>query len=158
MQLSQKERMLLEDQKKHEQLCIQKYQKYANEAQDPQLQQVFQTHAAHELQHYDTINQIMNGQVPNLNTSQQQQGQPAPGAQAMQSQTQANAGFNQNDGDLATDMLTTEKFISGAYDTAIFEFQNANVRQALNHIQKEEQEHGQDLFNYLQAHGMYNVQ
>lgn len=157
LQLSQKERMLLEDQKHHEQLCIQKYQKYSNEAQDPQLKQLFQTHASHEQQHYDTINQITSGQAPNL-TSSQQQGQQAQGGQNLSNQAQSGSGFNQNDGELATDMLTTEKYISGTYDTAIFEFQDANVRQALNHIQKEEQQHGQDLFNYLNSHGMYNVQ
>ncbi|WP_215828784.1 spore coat protein [Pelorhabdus rhamnosifermentans] len=32
------------------------------------------------------------------------------------------------------------------------------VRQALNHIQKEEQEHVEGIFNYMNSHGMYNVQ
>ena len=34
--LSQKERLLLEDQKSHEQICIEKYSNYANQAQDVQ--------------------------------------------------------------------------------------------------------------------------
>lgn len=156
IQLSQKERMLLEDQKQHEQLCIQKYQRYANEAQDPQLKQLFQMHASHEQQHYDTINRILSGQVPNLNVGQQSQ--QAQGMQKMSGQAQSAGSYNRNDGYLANDMLTTEKYISGTYDTAIFECQDTNVRQALNHIQKEEQQHGEDLFNYLKSHGMYNVQ
>ncbi|MDI9468160.1 MAG: spore coat protein, partial [Bacillota bacterium] len=56
------------------------------------------------------------------------------------------------------DMLMTEKYVSSAYDTAIFEFTDSNVRQVLNHIQKEEQQHGEGLFNYMQSHGMYNPQ
>lgn len=156
IQLSQKERMFLQDLTHHEQLCIQKYTKYANEAQDPQLKQLFQTHASHEQQHFNSINQILSGQVPSIPQGQAQQTQ-----QEWQQQQgiHAQAGtFNQNDATLANDMLATEKYISGTYDTAIFEFQDTNVRQILNHIQKEEQQHGEDLFNYMKAHGMYNVQ
>ena len=59
---------------------------------------------------------------------------------------------------MCTDMLSTEKFVSGAYDTAIFECVDPNVRQTLNHIQKEEQEHGEQIFNYMKCNGMYNPQ
>ena len=44
--------------------------------------------------------------------------------------------------------------MSSVYDTCIFEFTDANAREALNHIQKEEQEHGQMLYDYMAAHGM----
>lgn len=154
--LNQKERMMLQDQQHHEQLCIQKYTKYSQEAQDPQLKQLFQTHASHEQHHYDTINQILSGQVPNLN---QQQGQQNQSSQVYSTGTiqNQNTGFNQNDASLANDMLTTEKYISGTYDTTIFEIRDTNIRQVLNHIQKEEQQHGEDLYNYMQSHGMYNT-
>ena len=154
-QLNQKERMLLQDQQHHEELCIQKYTKYANEAQDSQLKQLFQIHASHEQNHYDTIGQILRGQVPNIN---QQQGQQNQSFQAQNSGTQSqNTSFNQNDASLANDMLTTEKYISGTYDTTIFEIRDTQIRQVLNHIQKEEQQHGEDLYNYMQSHGMYNT-
>ncbi|WP_425801524.1 DUF892 family protein [Desulfitobacterium sp. Sab5] len=156
--LNQKERMLLQDQQHHEQLCIQKYTKYSNEAQDPQLKQLFQTHASHEQHHFDTISQILSGQVPNLN-QQQGQGQQSQSSQIYNTgitQNQ-NTSFNQNDASLANDMLTTEKYISGTYDTTIFEIRDTNIRQVLNHIQKEEQKHGEDLYKYMQSHGMYNT-
>ncbi|MDP4126854.1 MAG: DUF892 family protein [Bacillota bacterium] len=160
LQLSQKERMFLQDLSHHEQLCVQKYNKYANEAQEPQLKQLFQTHSSHEQQHYNTINQLLNGQAPSMSQGQQgnnqQQQASMPAGQGMQAQ--AGGAFNQNDAQLANDMLSTEKYISSTYDTAIFEFQDTNVRQALNHIQSEEQKHGEDLFNYMKSHGMYNVQ
>ena len=38
--LNQKETSLLKDQKKHEELCIKKYNNYASQAQDPQLKQL----------------------------------------------------------------------------------------------------------------------
>ena len=65
--------------------------------------------------------------------------------------------INQNDAMICQDLLTTEKYVSGAYDTTIFECVDTNVRNALNHIQKEEQQHGEGIFNYMLSHGMYNV-
>lgn len=52
----------------------------------------------------------------------------------------------------------TEKYVSGAYDTAIFEFKDTEVRDVLNHIQKEEQKHEEAIFKYMESKGMYNVQ
>lgn len=159
--LNQKERMLLQDQKGHEEICIKKYNDYANKAQDPKLKQIFSSLGQQEQQHLNTINQIMNGQVPNLSLQgqQNQQNQQAQtgmniqNTQGMQNKTALN-----KDADLCTDMLMTEKYVSGAYDTAIFEFRDANIRQAMNHIQKEEQQHGEQIFNYMQSNGMYNMQ
>lgn len=154
MSLTQKEKYLLEDQKSHEELCIKKYNNYAAQAQDPQLKQLFESHAKQEEQHLNTINQILSGQVPS--TNQQQSNQSAT---YIQTQSSAKSGMvNQNDSDLCTDLLSTEKYVSGTYDTAIFEFRDSNIRQALNHIQKEEQQHGESIFNYMQSKGMYNPQ
>lgn len=160
IQLSQKERMYLQDLSYHEQHCVQKYNKYSNEAQDPQLKQLFQTHSSHEQQHFNTINGILNGQIPSMSQgqNQQQQNNSMSSGQASGMPNQAGGTFNQNDAELANDLLSTEKYISSNYDTAIFEFQDTNIRQALNHIQSEEQKHGEDLFNYMKSHGMYNVQ
>ncbi len=157
LNLSQKEYMLLQDQKRHEELCIQKYQAYAQQAQDPQLKQLFNTLAQQEQQHLDTVNQLLSGQVPNL-----QQGQSQSGNQQNQyiknAQNAAPGKASQNDIDLCNDMLITERYISGTYDQTIFETTNSNVRQVLNHIQKEEQQHGEAITNYLQSQGMYNMQ
>ncbi len=161
LQLSQKETMLLEDQKKHEEMCIEKYNNYANQAQDGQLKQLFQDYAQQEQSHLDTINQLLNGQIPNMNQAGQGQAQTQNQSGAMnQSQTSPMQGAmaNQADAALCNDMLMTEKYMSNTYDTAIFEFANAEVRQILNHIQKEEQEHGEGIFNYMNSHGMYNPQ
>jgi spore coat protein CotF len=154
--LTQKEKLLLEDQKKHEELCVQKYSSYANQAQDPQLKQLFQQYASQEQQHLNTVNQMLGGQVPNLQHQQGQQNQQ--NKQMQQSTTMSGLGAAQNnpDASLCQDMLTTEKYVSGTYDTTIFEFTNSQARQVLNHIQKEEQQHGEGIFNYMQSHGMYN--
>lgn len=152
--LTQKERKLLEDQKKHEEICIQKYTNYANLAQNPQLKQLFQTNATQEQQHYDSINQILSGQIPNMQqgqTQMQTQSQPNQQQSSLQGTMSSAA-----DAALCQDMLMTEKYVSGTYDTTIFESTDSNVRQVLNHIQKEEQQHGESIFNYMQQNGMYN--
>lgn len=156
--LSQKENMLLQDQQKHEQLCVQKYQDYAQRAQDPQLKQLFNSLAQHEQQHLNSVNQMLNGQIPNLQQNQQNQSQGQSQYTQANAQNNASGMVNQNDIGLCNDMLVTEKYISGAYDHTIFECTNAGARQVLNHIQKEEQQHGEALFNYLQSQGAYNVQ
>jgi len=153
MQLSQKERTLLEDAKSHEELCIKKYSKYSGEAQCPQLKQIFQSHAQKEQEHLNSINQMLNsGQVPNVGQQGQQQ------QQNVQAQPQGQASmFNQQDADFCQDMLSAEKYVSQAYDNYIFEFRDSQVRKVLNHIQNEEQKHGEELFNYMQSRGMYQV-
>ena len=53
-------------------------------------------------------------------------------------------------------MLSQEKHVSGVYNTAIFELKDKNYREALNHIQKEEQQHGEEIYNYMNTNSMYN--
>ncbi len=148
--LSQKEKMLLEDQKSHEQICIEKYRQYAARAQDAQLKQIFQTNEQQERTHLDTLNQLLAGKLPDMN---QQSQNPAPNTNPAQS-----AADGLSDRDMCSDVLMTEKYVSGTYDTAIFEFRDTNVRDILNHIQKEEQKHGESVFQYMQNKGIYQVQ
>ena len=155
IQLGQKERALLEDQKSHEDICIKKYNNYAEQAKDPQLKQLFNTYAGQEQQHLDTINQILAGQQPNMG---QQKGQQQQQMQQAAGKGRLPAGDYQNDAALCNDMLMTEKYVSDTYNTAIFEMTDSNVRQALNHIQKEEQQHGEGIFNYMKNMGMYQTQ
>ncbi|MGO1470570.1 MAG: spore coat protein [Tissierella sp.] len=146
--LSQKEQTLLKDQKSHEEMCIKKYTKYSKEAEDPELKQLFNQLASEEQEHLNTVNQILAGQVPSMNS--------AGGSQKQNMQFSGNNMNNQHDADLCQDLLATEKYISSTYDTTIFECKDANIREALNHIQKEEQEHGEKIYNYMNANGMYN--
>ena len=124
------------------------------------MKQLLNTYASQEQTHLDTITQMLNGQVPNMSSQQSQQNQQSSGMQSstQPSQTQQGGASSQSDSALCNDMLMTEKFVSGAYDTAIFEFKDPVMRDALNHIQKEEQKHGEGLFQYMQSKGMYNTQ
>ncbi len=230
MNFSTKERTLLEDQKNHEQICIQKYSNYANLASDPQLKNIFKQNGQIEQEHYNTLDQLLKGQMPQMQQSGSQQGgqqqggtqqqgsnqqqssgmqmksqqgggqqsgsqqqgwsqqqnssqqqgvammvksqqrgsqQQGGGQQQMSPQQMSqqssfmpknqSSGYNNSDKDLCTDMLMTEKYVSGAYNTAIFEFRDPQVRNILNHIQKEEQQHGETIFKYMESNGMYQV-
>ncbi|MGE5627592.1 MAG: spore coat protein [Solirubrobacterales bacterium] len=155
--LSQKERMLLEDQKKHEELCIEKYGNYANQAKDPQLKQIFYANQQSEQTHLNSINQMLSGTIPNMN--QQQGGNQTSGNQLHQgTENTLAAGSGVTDEALCTDMLMTEKYVSGAYNTSIFEFRDTGARDVLNHIQKEEQKHGEAIYKYMESKGMYKAQ
>lgn len=150
--LSNKERLLLEDQKSHEQTCIEKYTNYANQAKDPQLKQIFQTNAAGEVDHLNSINSLLNGEIPDYNN-------PSKKTSPADVSNNQPAGMNNvSDEDMCKDMLMTEKYVSGTYDTTVFEFRDTNARDMLNHIQKEEQKHGESIYKYMESKGMYNVQ
>jgi len=146
--LTQKERMLLEDLKSSEEICVVKYANYASLAQDKQLKTLFENHAKLEQQHLNTVNSLLSGQIPPM--SQQNNVQ--------QPQGDENASLSISDKELCTDMLMTEKHVSSTYNTAIFEFADKRVRDILNHIQKEEQQHGEAIFKYMETKGLYQPQ
>jgi len=150
MILTQKETMLLNDMMTQEQTCVDKYNFYAEKASDPQLKSLFTSLAQKEQQHYDTLNQMSKGTVPQMQAGGAQQSKPQ-----FQPKTQGAQMPNQGDAFLCQDLLSTEKHVSSAYNTAIFEFRDAGMRNALNHIQKEEQEHGKQLYDYMAQHGAY---
>lgn len=143
-------------------MCIQKYADYAGKAQDPQLRQIFKDHGNQEQQHLNTLNDILGGKMPNMQQNQQGQQNQSSGQQGQnpmgtQNTNQGN-GYNQQDAFLCNDLLMTEKYVSSTYDITIFEFRDPNIRQALNHIQKEEQQHGEEIFLYMNTKGMYQPQ
>jgi len=140
--LTQKEKMILQDQKSHEEICIAKYQNYAAQADDPELTQLFESYAQQEKQHLNTINKHL--------------GEQGQGQSQSQNSNLAGLAENAQDAELCQDMLMTEKYVSGTYDTAVFEASDPNIRQDLSHIQKEEQQHGEGIYSYMNSKGLYN--
>ena len=151
MTLTQKETTLLSDLKSQEQLCIEKYGKYAEAAHDSELKGLFTQLAANEQKHLDTINKILGGTEVSM---------PAESPSAVDSKlvckmSTVSEEQRQNDAYLCKDALSMEKHVSSVYNTGIFEFTSPVIRDTLAHIQKEEQNHGEKLYNYLSCNNMY---
>ena len=151
MVLTQKESTLIKDLKGQERLCIDKYKKHAEAAFDPQLKQLFTRIAGVEQHHLDTLTQIESGGTPSTGGSKS-----SPSLSFTATYTQADTPEKQQDYYLCTDLLTTEKHASGLYNTCVFEFGQSELRQVLNHIQTEEQQHGEQIYRYMKANNMYS--
>lgn len=153
MKWTQKETTLLKELKSQEQLCIEKYGRYAEQAHDPELKQLFGRIRSHEEQHLNTIEGMLQDRIP-AGYSPQTFEPPMASVtvnQAVQTQEK------QEDAFLCQDALSMEKHVSGVYDTSIFEFCSPAVRQTLNTIQGQEQWHGEQIFAYMARNGMYQV-
>ena len=152
MQLSQKETSLLKDLKSQEKLCVEKYTKYASSALDPQLKELFTCIANVEQQHLNIIAQMESGSVTSSGGA---------AAQPVKTSFTSNYGMGdtpdkQADCYLCSDLLADEKHVSALYNTCVFEFKSKEMRDTLNHIQKEEQEHGKAIYDYMSANNMYS--
>ncbi len=150
MTLTQKEKTLLKDMKSAEQLCVDKYARNAKGAKDKQLKDLFSQLSQCEQQHYDLLCEIEKGTVqqPESGNAQQPTFSAAYGKE--------DSAAKQNDCYLCSDVLAAEKHASHLYDTCVFEFKNAQIRDAINAIQKQEQNHGKMIFDYMSANGMYS--
>lgn len=152
MQLTQKETSLLKDLKSQEKLCVEKYTKYASNALDTQLKELFTSIANIEQQHLNTLTQIENGNMPSQNSNS---------GQSINTFFSQNYGMGetpdkQSDCYLCSDLLADEKHVSSLYNTCIFEFKNQQLRDTLNNIQKEEQQHGKIIYDYMSTNNMYS--
>ena len=179
VQWTQKEASLLKDLKGQEQLCVEKYNEYAQRAHDPELKNLFTSIGETEVGHLKTLTDMLNGQMPQPQgqQAQGQQGQQAQqGGQQQQQGQQGQQGCQcqqrvpdpgqcqqpltpdmQQDAYLCKDLLADEKYVSASYNTSIFEFSSPQARQILNGIQSAEQQHGEQLYAYMARHGMYSA-
>ena len=148
--LTQKETTLLKDLKEQEKLCADKYQKHASCAHDPQLKQLFTQLASVEMSHHQMLSDIEKGQMPTMGNG---------GGNGQEQFTAAYTGESQekkDDAYLCSDLLTTEKHVSSLYNTCVFEFGQPELRKVLNHIQSDEQVHGEKIYRYMKANSMYS--
>ena len=171
VQWTQKEASLLQDLKGQEQLCVEKYNEYAQRAHDPELKNLFTSIGETEVGHLKTLTDMLNGQMPQQQSQGGQQGQQSQGQQQQQQGCQCQQQVPdpgqraqpltpemQQDAYLCKDLLADEKYVSASYNTSIFEFSSPQARQILNGIQSAEQKHGEQLYAYMARHGMYSAQ
>jgi len=175
-QLTQKERSLLKDQMAHEEICIRKYTGYANLTKSQELRNLFNELAQEERNHYDTLSRYTGSQGGMQQTGPKQQDSRMKGADfetaSFDDQTHQWSAYGQqphqgqqgqqtgstDDAAICQDMLMTEKYISGTYDTTVFESVNPQLKKDLQTIQDDEQKHGEKIFDYMQKQGYYKPQ
>lgn len=152
MELTQKETDFLKDLKGEEKLCVEKYTKHARNALDPQLKELFTTIANVEQQHFNTVLEIENGNIPDFKKGSAQ----SINKQFTSKYSMGDTKDKQADSYLCNDLLAQEKHVASVYDTAIFEFSEDSIRNILSDIQKEEQEHGKAIYDYMSTNYMYS--
>ena len=104
-----------------------------------------------EQKHYDSLEQVLTGTVPNCNCNDSDGKNYEPKAtysQLGQSQDKKDDAF------LATDCITSEKLASSEYNSDVFIFGDSAIRKLLADIQVEEQNHAEMLFKYKTVNGM----
>lgn len=149
--ISEKERFLLTDLQDQEKLCIEKYEKSETAAKDAVLKELFSSIKKDEQKHYDSLGQVLNGTVPAVNSNDTAGKDYSPAATYT-------GDFNPADKDsdkfLCTDAITTEKYVSGAYNFDMFQFGDSDVRRLLNDIETEEQNHAEKMYKYKTVNQM----
>ena len=150
MVLTSKESDLLKDMKGQEELCIEKYTRYAGAAKCDGLKNLLNALADKEREHLKTVNSMIAGNEPSAPSTLSGNNELAIACAYASSEDKKCDEF------MLRDMLSTEKHVSSVYDTAVFEFKNPAARKMLSHIQSEEQQHGEMLYAFMNANGMYN--
>lgn len=130
---------------------VEKYLQHAAAAKDEQLSQLLTYLGGIEQGHLDTVTKIDNGEIPKPAA-----GETAPKNDFKQTYSVSETPEKKNDCYICSDLLATEKHASALYDTCIFEFKNEQLRTVLNSIQREEQEHGKKIYDYMAANNMYS--
>lgn len=151
MVLKEKEKTAIQDLQTQEQTCINKYGKYSDEAKDPVLKKLFKTLQQKEQQHFDSLQQVLDGSVPscNCNDSDGKDYEPEITYGPM-----ADSEDKKSDCFLVTDCIATEKLVSSEYNMDVFVFADAALRKLLADIQIEEQNHALMLYKYKTANAM----
>lgn len=178
--LTNKEKMVVEEEKSHEELCILKYEKALEEACDLELKKLFNSILEHEKEHLKTLNRILSGDIPDIEKESKEKTKKDKvnpddsksiksfnkiQLNMFQNKMKLKMGLEtaneltpeeqkENDYLLCQDALVGEKFVSSTYNNSIFECLNSDLRKVLNHIQKDEQEHGEQITNYLLSQGL----
>ena len=151
MVLKEKEKTAIQDLQTQEQTCINKYEKYSDEAKDPVLKKLFQTLQKKEQQHFDSLQQVLDGTVPSCDCNDSDGKNYEPSATYS---TIENSNDKKSDNFLVTDCIATEKLVSTEYNMDVFLFADAALRKLLADIQIEEQNHALMLYKYKTANAM----
>ncbi len=151
MILKEKEKQAICDLQTLEQACIDRYGKFAKQAKDPVLKDLFETLQKKEQKHYDSLEQVLSGSVPSCDCNDEDGKNYSPKAtydQMTQSEDKKHDEF------LCTDCIASEKLASQEYNCDVFLFGDSAIRKLLADILIEEQNHAEMIWKYKTANGM----
>lgn len=149
--LSEKERFLVQDMQDQEKLCIEKYTRYESQAKDAVLKNLFGSIKRSEEKHYQSLAQLLQGKVPPVNTDDTSGKDYTPAATYVGSFSEED---KKADAFLCTDAISMEKYVSSSYNSDLFQFGNSDVRRLFNDILTEEQNHAEKIYKYKVANQM----
>lgn len=163
--LTSKERFLLEGEKYQQQLVIDKYNDYALQAQDDSLKGLFSNLVKIEEKHLNMIDEMLQGKVPQMNKENLH---PYYENNSIISNDYINIGnitltslddnSSYDDGDkiICFDALTTEELLHSTCSASSLEFEKTEFENILEYIIEEKSENLKYLNDYMTKKGMYN--
>lgn len=151
MNLTEKQTSLIKDLQSQEQLCIDKYKHYESLAKDQELKNLFSSLREEEEQHFNSLSQLLTGTCPSVDTHDNSGKNYNPTPTYIGEFSQEDKEFDQY---LCTDCITTEKYVSTAYNDDLFQFGEPEVRKLFNDIQTEEQNHAEKIYKYKTVNNM----
>ncbi|MEG0855221.1 MAG: spore coat protein [Terrisporobacter sp.] len=161
--LTNKEKFLLEGEKYQQQLAIDKYNDYSLQAQDSNLKNLFSSLSKVEQSHLDMVYEMLQGRIPQVNQGNLQ---PYFENNNSTSNNYINVGnitlssldsnFHDEDKIICFDALTTEELLHSTYSASSFEFEESQFKDTFCEIIKEKEDSLQYLNNYMIKKGMYN--
>ena len=133
--LTNKERFLLEGEKYQQQLAIDKYNNFSLQAADPILKTIFSNLSEIEENHLNMVNEMLQGRIPQINT---QNLHPYYTNTSSLSNEYLNIGnmtitsmdnsFDDGDKIICFDALTTEELLHSTYSASSLEFEESEYK------------------------------
>lgn len=149
--LNQKEASLIQDLKDQEKLCIQKYMRYADAAHDQELKDLFNTLKENEVNHYEALEALKKDDASMPNIKHLDATEYCPKGTYAKGDTSCE---KEDDEYFCTDSISMEKYVASAYNNDLFQFASSTVRDVLNQIETDEQNHGEMIYKYKTVNGM----
>lgn len=163
--LTSKERFLLEGEKYQQKLVIDKYNDYTLQAEDDSLKDLFSNLVKIENRHLNIIDEMLQGKVPKIN---KETFHPYYENNTINPDNYINIGnitltslddnnsYVNSDKIICFDALTSEELLHSTYSASSLEFEKTKFENILKCIIEEKSESLKYLNDYMIKKGMYN--
>lgn len=149
MELNRKETQLINELKNQEMLCVTKYRFYSENANDSELKKLFETLMNKEQKHVEMLESLLDGEIPKIPNKT-----PIAEKYEPKASNKGTAEEKEFDKFLCTDLIATEKYVATDYNNDLFYFASTDVRNVLNAIMTDEQNHAEMIWKYKTANKM----